>query len=122
MLYALLLHYPELTSEQLSPEAMQAQEAFGAFGSAADEAGVLVSAHMFQPGGEATTVSLVDDALAVKHGAYSASIEQLGGVVVIDVPDLVAAISWAEKAPSVHWGTVEIRAGSVHWAGGAWVS
>ena len=123
MLYTLLLHYPEMPAEQLTAEAMQqGQEAFGIFGAAADAAGVLVSANMLQPAASATTVSLLDGALSVKKGAYATTVEQLGGVVVVDVPDLISAISWAEQAPSVQWGTVEIRAGAVHWADGDWAS
>jgi hypothetical protein len=39
---------------------------------------------------------------------------------VIDVPDLDAALGWAAKAPSVAWGAVEVRPGSVFYGDGAW--
>ncbi|UGT93962.1 YciI family protein [Mycobacterium ostraviense] len=35
--------------------------------------------------------------------------ERLGGVFVIEVPDLDAALAWARRCPATEWGSVEIR-------------
>ena len=49
----------------------------------------------------------------VQDGPYADTKEQLGGTFVIDVPDLDAALAWAEKCPAVHFGTIEIRASAL---------
>ncbi|MEO6473125.1 MAG: YciI family protein, partial [Aeromicrobium sp.] len=40
---------------------------------------------------------------------YADTKEYLGGYYVIDVPDLDAALAWAEKCPAAQWGYIEIR-------------
>ena len=121
MLYTLFLHYPEMSAEQLDPEALaQGQKGFRDFAAALDQAGVLVSADVLQPVAQSTTVRFVDGALKVQDGPYADTKEQLGGTFVLDVPDLDAALAWAEKAPSVQWGTVEIRPSGLHYTDGEW--
>ena len=121
MRYSLLLHYPEMTAESLGAEAMEeGQRAFHSYATALDAAGVLVSAEVLQPSVSTTTVRLVDGSLRVQDGPFADTKEQLGGTFVIDVPDLDAALAWAGKAPSVAWGTVEVRPGAVFYADGAW--
>ena len=121
MRYTLLLHYPEMTPEALGAEALEeGQRAFNSYAAALDAAGVLVSAEVLQPSVSTTTVRLVDGGLQVQDGPFADTKEQLGGTFVIDVPDLDAALAWAAKAPSVAWGTVEVRPGAVFYADGAW--
>jgi len=121
MFYTLFLHYPEMSAEQLDPEALaQGQKGFSDFAAALDTAGVLVSADVLQPVAQSTTVRFVDGALKVQDGPYADTKEQLGGTFVLDVPDLDAALAWAEKAPSVQWGTVEIRPSGLHYTDGEW--
>jgi hypothetical protein len=45
----------------------------------------------------------------VLDGPYADSKEQLGGLFIIDVPDLDAAISWAARCPAATHGVVEVR-------------
>lgn len=45
----------------------------------------------------------------VEDGPFADSKEQLGGYFVIEVPDLDAAIRWAEQAPSARSSSVEVR-------------
>ena len=105
---ALLLHYPEMSPEELGPEGLEAgQQAFRSYAAALHDAGVLVSGEVLQPSTATTTVT--------------ATKEQLGGTFVIDVPDLDAALAWAEQAPSVQWGTVEVRPTATHVVDGQWV-
>lgn len=121
MLYTLFLHYPEMTPDELGPEAMaEGQKAFADYGAALDAAGVLVSADVLQPVAQSTTVRVVDGVPKVQDGPYADTKEQLGGTFVLELPDLDAALAWAEKAPSVQWGTVEIRPSAIHYADGGW--
>jgi hypothetical protein len=121
MRYTLLLHYPEMTPEELGPEGMEhGQRAFAAYASALDAAGVLLAAEVLQPSSTTTTVRLRDGGLQVQDGPFADTKEQLGGTFVLDVPDLDAALEWAGKAPSVEWGAVEVRPGAVYYADGSW--
>jgi hypothetical protein len=122
MRYTLLLHYPEMTPEELGPEGLEAtQEEFRAYAAALHEAGVLISAEVLQPSSATTTVTAVHGQLQVQDGPFADTKEQLGGTFVLDVPDLDAALAWAEKAPSVPWGTVEVRPTATHVVDGQWV-
>lgn len=122
MRYTLLLHYPEMTPEELGPEAMQeGMQAFHRYTSALDEAGVLVSAEVLQPSTSTTTLTLGDGSLRVQDGPFADTKEQIGGTFVLDVPDLDAALAWAEKCPAARWGTIEIRPSAVRFSNGQWV-
>ena len=44
------------------------------------------------------------------------------GTVVIDVPDLDAALAWARQAPPVHYGVVEVRPSATHVVDGSWTT
>jgi hypothetical protein len=122
MRYTLLLHYPEMSPEELGPEGLEAgQQAFRADAAALHDAGVLVAGEVLQPSTATTTVSAVTGQLSVQDGPFAATKEQLGGTFVIDVPDLDAALAWAEKAPSVAWGAVEVRPTATHVVDGRWV-
>lgn len=123
MRYTLLLHYPELTADDIGQEAIEAgMAAFQAYAEALADAGVLVSAEVLQPVAHSTTVTLGNDGLQVRHGPYADTREQLGGTFVLDVPDLDAALAWAEKCPAAQWGTIEIRPSAVRFTDGAWVA
>lgn len=123
MRYTLLLHYPEMTAADLGPEALaEGMAAFDAYAKALDSSGVLISAEVLTPSAQATTVSLATGALVVQDGPFADTKEQLGGTVVIDVPDLDAALAWAQQAPPVHYGTVEVRACATRFTGGAWTA
>ena len=121
MRYSLLLHYPEQTPESIGADVIEeGQRAFVSYAVALDAAGVLISAEVLQPSGSTTTVRVVDGATRVQDGPFADTKEQLGGTFVIDVPDLDAALEWAGRAPSVAWGSVEVRPGAVYYADGAW--
>ena len=124
MRYALLLHYPEMNAEELGPEALaEGMREFDEYAKALDAAGVLESAEVLQPSSLSTTVRGGDDgALRVQDGPFADTKEQLGGTFVIEVDDLDAAIGWAAKAPSIAWGTVEIRPTAVRFVDGAWAA
>ncbi|MFI9485103.1 YciI family protein [Promicromonospora sp. NPDC052451] len=121
MRYTILLHYPEMTPEHLGEDALaEGQRAFAAYATALDQAGVLLSAEVLQPSSATTTVTVRDGELRVQDGPFADTKEQLGGTFVVDVPDLDAALAWAQKAPSVQWGTVEVRPSATHFENGTW--
>jgi hypothetical protein len=121
MRYALLMHYGEPAEGEISDEAIaQAKEAFGAYGRALEAAGVLLSADVLQPSAATTTVTCRDGGLQVQDGPFAATKEALAGIFVIDVPDLDAAIGWAEKCPGAQWGALEVRPTATAFVDGAW--
>ena len=123
MRYTLFLHYIEATPEEIGEESWEAgKAAFHAYAQALDEAGVLVSAEVLQPSTRSTTLAIADGAARVQDGPYADTREQIGGTFVLDVPDLDAALAWAEKCPAAQWGTVEIRPSAVRFVNGAWVT
>ena len=45
----------------------------------------------------------------VTDGPFAETKEILGGYYVLDLPDLDAALTWAEQAPNAVRGSVEVR-------------
>ncbi|WP_426324151.1 YciI family protein [Microbacterium sp. E-13] len=121
MRYSLLLHYPEMTADDMGPDAWaEGMREFDEYAKALDAAGVLLSAEVLQPSSVTTSVTAPDGRLQVQDGPFADTKEQLGGTFVIEVDDLDAAIAWAGKAPSVSWGTVEVRPTATYFRDGAW--
>ncbi|MCU1439594.1 MAG: hypothetical protein JWP85_591 [Rhodoglobus sp.] len=121
MRYSLLLNYSEAEGAALPEEAMaEGRAAFDAYAKSLNEAGVLLGADVLQPTAASTTVTLRNGSLQVQDGPFADTKEQLGGVFLIDVPDLDAALAWAEKCPAAQWGTVEIRPVGVYFSDGQW--
>ncbi|MEU8401892.1 YciI family protein [Nonomuraea sp. NPDC048892] len=122
MLYMLLFHYGEATEESIGAEAVaEGMRAMAAYAATLEQAEILVSGQVLQPSSNSTTLTLVDGEPRIQDGPFADTKEQLGGVIVIDVPDLDAALEWARQAPPLSWGTVEIRPGAVHIESGTWV-
>jgi len=118
----LLFHYVEATEEDLGAEAMAAgRKAFASYAATLEQAGILVSGQVLQPSSASTTITMADGEPRIQDGPYADTKEQLGGIVIIDVPDLDSALEWARQAPPASWGTVEVRPGAVHIEAGAWV-
>jgi len=121
MRYALLMHYQEPAGGEISAEAIaEAMAAFGEYGRALEQAGVLLSADVLQPSAATTTVTRRSGTLQVQDGPFAEIKEALAGVFVLDVPDLDAAIGWAEKCPGAQWGVIEVRPTATAFVDGAW--
>ncbi|WP_114907789.1 YciI family protein [Ornithinimicrobium murale] len=121
MRYSLLLHNREPGEGELDPEVITAmQEAFGAYGRALHSAGVLVAGEVLQFSHATTTVTQREGTLQVQDGPFAETKEALAGIFVIDVPDLDAALAWAEKCPGASYGTVEVRPAATSLIDGAW--
>ena len=94
MRYALLVHYQEMTVAELGKEALaEGMAALDAYAKSLDESGALVSAEVLPPVATITTVALREGSLKVQDGPFADAKEQLGSTVVIDVPDLDAALA-----------------------------
>lgn len=123
MRYTLFLHYPEATEADIGADAIEeGKAAFHAYAKDLEDAGVLVSAEVLQSSDSSTTLSLVDGDLRVQDGPYADTKEQIGGTFLVDVPDLDAALVWAERCPAARWGTIEIRPSAVRFVDGSWVA
>jgi hypothetical protein len=110
MRYCLLMHYQEaseigLTGEDMAP----AMAAFQAYARDLDEAGVLVTTQVLESGALTTTVTARSGSPEIQDGPFADTKERLGGVFVIDVPDLDVALDWAKRNPAAQWGSIEIR-------------
>ena len=106
MKYALLVHQSQELFEQRDPAAAAAGKAYG---EALRAAGVVVVAAGLQPPQSATMVSVRDGKRQVHDGPYAETKEFLGGFVIIDVPDLDAALEWAARHPWAANSAVEVR-------------
>jgi len=123
MRYMLLLHYAEADERSLGEEAIAAgRAAFASYAATLEAAGVLIAAEVLRPSEDTTTLTLADGVPRIQDGPFADTKEQLGGVFIVDVADLDAALDWAAQAPSARWGSVEVRPSAVHTVGGAWVA
>jgi hypothetical protein len=124
MQYCLLMHYQEggeigLTEEDMAP----ARAAFAKYADDLDAAGVLIGTQVLQSAVASTTFTARNGNPTVQDGPFADTKERLGGVFVIAVPDLDAALMWAKRCPAADWGSVEIRPVAVTYASGkGWYS
>jgi hypothetical protein len=110
MRYCLLMHYQEaseigLTEEDMAP----AMAAFQDYARDLDEAGVLVTTQVLEASLASTTLTSRTGSTEIQDGPFADTKERLGGIFVIDVPDLDAALDWAKRNPAAQWGSIEVR-------------
>ena len=84
-------------------------DAWNAYVNALYKSGVVLNGTPIKPPATATTVRLEGGNRLVQDGPVAATKEQLGGYVVIEVPDLDAALSWAARCPAASHGAIEVR-------------
>lgn len=121
MRYALTLTYGEPAAGEIPEEQMAAaRAAFDAYAKSLEAAGVLRAAEVLEQSHATTTVTLREGSLEVQNGPYVESKEMLAGFFIIDVPDLDAALAWAEQCPAAQWGVIEIRPVAVAFLDGEW--
>lgn len=82
---------------------------WSAYSKAVAQAGIFVGGAALLPPEMGTTVKVKDGKRLVQDGPYSDAKEQLGGIFIIDVPDLDAALDWAAKCPAAEYSVVEVR-------------
>jgi len=108
MKYLLLMYASE--SMFPPPEEIQADvPAWHALLQETKEAGVLISTNGLAPGTNATTVRIREGRTMLTDGPFAETHEQLGGYFLLDCKDLDEAIRWAEKIPTVKYGSIEVR-------------
>jgi hypothetical protein len=123
MRYALLLHQGEPAPGEIPEETIRSfQAAFDAYAKSLDGAGVLRAAEILGRSELSTTVTVRGGELEVQDGPFAEAKEMLGGVFVIDVPDLDAAVAWAERCPGAQYGVVEVRPVGTAFVDGEWRS
>ncbi|MFG6461234.1 YciI family protein [Roseateles sp. DXS20W] len=121
MRYALMMIAGEPEPGQVKEELIATmQAAFNKYAHDLHAAGVLVSADILTPSSTATTLSMRDGRATIQDGPYAATKEQLAGVFLIEVPDLDAALAWAEACPGAHYGHIELRPSALTVRDGQW--
>lgn len=111
MKYMLLFYGPEMPADHIpsAEEMATMKQVWGAYMGAMSAAGVMRGGEALQPARSATSVRLRDGRRQVQDGPMADSHEQLGGYVVVEVPDLNAALHWAAQSPAALDGAVEVR-------------
>jgi len=111
MRYAILIYEKEADFSARTDEADRERywAAWRAYSAALTAAGVTRSGAALQSGGTGTTVRMNGNARQVQDGPYADTKEQLGGFILIDVPDLDTALDWAARCPAAAYGAVEVR-------------
>lgn len=110
MRYMLMLHADETAGASLTPEQMRdGLDQMRAYVQALEKAGAFVATEALDFASTASLVTVRDGEIRVQDGPFVESREQLGGYVIIDVPDADEARKWASRCPGASWGTVEVR-------------
>ncbi|MDT5324319.1 MAG: hypothetical protein QOF25_1471, partial [Mycobacterium sp.] len=94
-----------LTEEDMAP----AMAAFAAYADDLSAAGVLITTEVLDTVDATTTVTARNGTPEIQDGPFADTKEKLGGIFVIDVPNLDDALKWAQRNPANGWGSVEIR-------------
>lgn len=82
---------------------------YGAYTAWLQEQGIYVAAEALQDVSTATTVSTKGGQRVVTDGPFAETKELVGGLYIIDAPDLDTAIEAAARCPGAQFGKVEIR-------------
>jgi hypothetical protein len=90
-------------------ETEQVIAAYRSYMDAATKAGIVLGSNRLQFSTTATTVRVADGKTQVLDGPYVETKEQLGGYLLIDVPDLDTALAWAARCPAASHAAVEVR-------------
>ena len=110
MQYALLLYEtPEDFDARTTDKTAPYIAAWRAYYRALVESGAYVGVEPLQPVATATTVRLRDGKRHVQDGPFADTKEQLGGMLILELPSLDAALAWAARCPVAASGVVEVR-------------
>ena len=111
MQYSILIYLsPDQFAARTDPDQREAfWGAFVPYMQALYAAGIVVAGAGLEAPETATTVDLREGKRLVQDGPYAETKEQLGGVFIIDVPDLDTALDWAGRYPGSSASVLEIR-------------
>ena len=73
------------------------------------ESGIMSAGAGLQPPDTATTIRVRGGSIEVQDGPFADVKEHLGGIFLIEVPDLDTAMQWAARCPASALGSVEVR-------------
>ena len=73
------------------------------------DSGMVIHQSRLRHSDDARTVRIKDGARAVHDGPFPETREQLGGYYLIEVPDMDAALTWANRVPLFEGAGVEVR-------------
>ena len=108
--YLLSVHMVEGHDPYLSEDEMQAAfQAVDQFNRKLQDEGVWVFAGGLQAADIATVVDATGDQVLTTDGPFAEAKEHIGGFWVIDVPDLDAALKWAQEGSAACKNPVEVR-------------
>ncbi len=105
MLYTMLIFQPPYDQQTRATD----MAAWPPYIEALRAAGVFAAGGGLQPPTTATTLRFQGNERIVQDGPYADTKEQIGGFVVLDVPDLDAALDWAARAPRAPGRVLEVR-------------
>jgi hypothetical protein len=107
--YLLSVVYPADRTQPAPEELEVIGKNVGAVRDEMVEAGVWVFGGGLAPAGSATIVEARGADKLITDGPFAEGKEYLGGLCVIDVPDLDAALEWAEKQSRATTVPIEVR-------------
>ena len=101
----------DFDSRKNSPNSSTYWAGWQAYMKALDDAGVRKTGmgNILQPPTAGTTVRLKDGDRHVQDGPYADTKEQLGGYILVELPNLDEAFTWAARCPAAVNGAVEVR-------------
>ena len=73
------------------------------------EEGVYLSGAPLKEVATSTTVRVRDGKRFVQDGPFAEAKEQLGGFMILELPSLDSALTWAARCPAAANGTLEVR-------------
>ena len=111
MQYALVVYETaaELESRDDPAKAATYWAAYTHYSKALVDAGVAAGGAGLQSPALATTVRIRSGQRLVQDGPFADTKEMLGGLFMIEVPDLETALQWASRCPAASTGSVEVR-------------
>jgi hypothetical protein len=110
MKYLLMIYGDEAAIKAADKaETEQMLAAYRSYIDAMTKAGIVLGTNRLQFSTTATTVRVANGRTQVLDGPYAETKEQLGGYLLIDVPDLDTALSWAARCPGASSGVMEVR-------------
>lgn len=90
-------------------EEIRAEPAFQAYDAELNQRGVEIAGARLRPAASATTVRVRDGETLVSDGPFAETKDFIGGIDIIECPDLDEAIAIAALHPYARRGCVEVR-------------
>jgi len=110
MQFALLIYEsPEAFATRKKEEDDPYIGAWRSYYKALVDAGVYIGGDPLEVPETGTTLRLTEGKRRVQDGPYADTKEQLGGIIVLELPSLDAALDWAARCPTASAGAVEVR-------------